>query len=111
MGEVCDFHKEAMAKLDGTIARSTLKWVATIFAIPTMAAVLTTWAFIASADYRFGSQMQAEANKAKIALLDERTIMLRNDLLKAQENIASDITIIKLELKDISKELMRNRKP
>ena len=68
-------------------------------------AVLTAWAFIASADYRYGSNLQAQSNAANIKLLDERTINLKQEILKMQGDIQADLGQIKGDLKEISRDL------
>ena len=112
MADVCEFHKEMVAKQDGQsvaiegkVAKSTIKWIATIFAIPTFGAILTAWAFMASADYRYGSNLQAQQNVANIKLLDERTINLKQEIIKMQGDISSDLAQIKSDLKEIAKDL------
>jgi len=106
MTDVCEFHKDTLAKLElagtaleGKVAKSSLKWVAAIFAIPTLAAILSAWAFIASADYRYGSYLQAKTNEAKIQVMEERTMSLRSDLNRAQGDIMSELTEIKRDIK------------
>jgi hypothetical protein len=112
MTDVCEFHKEMVSKQDaqgtaieGKIAKSTIKWIATIFSVPTLGAILTAWAFIASADYRYGSNLQAQNNATNIKLLDERTVNLKQEIIKMQGDISSDLSQIKLDLKDIAKDL------
>jgi hypothetical protein len=106
MADVCEFHRETVAKVDaagtaleGKVAKSSLKWVAAIFAVPTLAAILSAWAFIASADYRYGSYLQAKTNEAKIQLLEERTMTIKNDLVKHQVDIMNELNEIKRDVK------------
>jgi hypothetical protein len=106
MADVCEFHKQTMDKVDAThsalegkIAKSSLKWLAAIFAMPTIGALLFAWSFMASADYRYGSYQQARTNEAKIALLEERTVNIRAELVKAQTDIMNDLTEIKKDIK------------
>ncbi len=106
MPDICEFHKETLAKVDaagialeGKVAKSSLKWVAAIFAVPTLAAILSAWAFIASADYRYGSYLQAKTNEAKIQLLEERTTTIKSDLIRYQSDIMSELNEIKRDVK------------
>jgi hypothetical protein len=66
---------------------------------------LGLYAFVQSAEYRYGTNQQALANAANIRLLDERTLTIKTDLLRVQADISSDLVSIKTDLKDISKEL------
>jgi hypothetical protein len=117
MGEVCDFHKEMEKRQDavdvaveGKIAKSSIKWIAAIFALPAVVAGLGLYAFVQSADYRYGTNQQALANAANIRLLDERTLTIKTDLLRVQADISSDLIAIKADLKDIAKEVRAIRK-
>lgn len=85
--------------IEGRVAKSSLKWIAAIFAIPTLAALFSAWAFISSADYRYGSYLQAKTNEAKIQLLEERTVLQRGDLQRAQVDIMNELTDIKRDIK------------
>lgn len=119
--DVCEFHKELEERQDksdtaisGMVAKSSIKWIAAIFALPAVVAGLGLYAFVQSADYRYGTNQQALANAANIRLLDERTLTLKTDLLRVQADISSDLISIKTDLKDISKELRlmgERRKP
>lgn len=112
MDEVCEFHKaiekrqdESDVAVEGKVAKSSIKWIAAIFALPAVVAGLGLYAFVQSADYRYGTNQQALANAANIRLLDERTLTIKTDLLRVQADISSDLIAIKTDLKDISKEL------
>jgi hypothetical protein len=91
--------------VEGKVAKSSIKWIAAIFALPAVVAGLGLYAFVQSADYRYGTNQQALANAANIRLLDERTLTIKTDLLRVQADISSDLISIKTDLKDISKEL------
>lgn len=112
MVDVCEFHKDMEKRQDavdiaveGKIAKSSIKWIAAIFALPAVVAGLGLYAFVQSAEYRYGTSQQALANAANIRLLDERTITLKTDLLRVQADISSDLVAIKTDLKEIAKEL------
>lgn len=121
MADVCEFHQEmekrqdiSDAALSGMVAKSSIKWIAAIFALPAVVAGLGLYAFVQSADYRYGTNQQALANAANIRLLDERTLTIKTDLLRVQADISADLVSIKSDLKDISKELRlmgEHRKP
>jgi hypothetical protein len=96
------------AALEGKVAKSSLKWVAAIFAVPTITAILSAWAFMASADWRYGSNLQAQQNAAGIKLLDERTINLKSELVRVQQDISSDLADIKRDLRSINQELLKH---
>jgi len=108
MTEVCEFHK-AMEKrqddsdvaVEGKVAKSSIKWIAAIFALPAVVAGLGLYAFVQSAEYRYGSSQQALANAANIRLLDERTLTIKTDLLRVQADISTDLTEIKKDIKFI----------
>ena len=106
----CRYHEEVMARVNGSIAKSSIKWIATIFAIPVLFAILVTYAFVTSADYRYGSIVTATQNQTNIRLLDERTLNLKGEIVSLQLSIAGDILGIKNDLKEITKELRNNRK-
>ena len=112
MADVCEFHKDMEKRQDasemaveGKIAKSSIKWIAAIFALPAVVAGLGLYAFVQSAEYRYGTSQQAHANAGNIRLLDERTITIKTDLLRVQADISSDLVAIKTDLKDIAKEL------
>lgn len=112
MADVCEFHKEILEKqntqgtaIEGKIAKSTIKWIATIFSIPTLGAIFTAWAFIASADYRYGSNIQAQNNVANIKLLDERTMNIKQEMVRIQSDMLARLDQIQGDLKDIAKDL------
>lgn len=105
----CKYHEAAMVKVNGSVSKSSIKWIATVFAVPALIAILVVYAFVQSADYRYGSVLTAATNQASIKLLDERTMSLRGDIIKMQDDIAMDLTVIKNDLKEIAKEI-RTRK-
>ncbi len=120
MADVCEFHENIQRRQDasdvaveGKVAKSSIKWIAAIFTLPAVVAGLGLYAFVQSADYRYGTSQQALANAANIQLLDERTLTIKTDLLRVQADISTDLLAIKTDLKDISKELrlMAQRTP
>jgi len=101
----CKYHEEAMKKVDNSVTKSSIKWIATIFAIPTLAIIFGLWAFISSADYRYASLIQQQINVTNIKLHDERMNALKIDLIRSQTELQADLTVIKGDLKEIAKEL------
>lgn len=105
----CRYHEAAMKTINGSVSKSSIKWIATIFAVPALIAILVVYAFVQSADYRYGSTLTAAANQANIKLLDERTMSLKGDIVRMQADISLDLSVIKSDLKEIAKEI-RTRK-
>jgi hypothetical protein len=117
--DVCEFHKEMIEArtqmqkrqtdqdlaVEAKIAKSSIKWLAMIFALPAIFAALGLYAFVQSADYRYGTLQQALLNASNIKLLDERTLGIKTDMLKVQADIAIDLVAIKSDLRDISREI------
>ena len=106
MAEFCEAHKDMMKRvedqstaIEGKISRASLKWVAAVFAVPAIGAILLAWGFMASADYKYGSILQAQQNAAKIGFLEEKTVQLRTDLIKAQTDIMDVLKEIKQDLR------------
>ena len=109
---VCTHHEDILklqqsdhAAMEGKVSKSTIKWLAAIFSMPIIAAILFAWAFMISADYRYGSIERASINAANIKLLEERAVYLRADIESFKSTIASDLSQIKGDIKEIAKEL------
>src|SRR4030043_1922586 len=109
---VCAHHEDILklqqsdhAAMEGKVSKSTIKWLAAIFSMPIIAAILFAWAFMISADYRYGSIERASINAANIKLLEERAVYLRADIESFKSTIASDLSQIKGDIKEIAKEL------
>lgn len=121
MDGVCQFHKDVEKRQDnfdiaveGKVSKGSIKWISAIFALPAVVAGLGLYAFVQSADYKYGTNQQALANAANIRLLDERTISIKTDIVRLQADLSSDLVSIKTDLKEISKELRsigERRKP
>lgn len=114
MVEVCEFHKamedrseQNAVGLEGKVSKSSLKWLATIFALPLIGAVLAAYAFIVTADYRYGSAHTANTNAANITILTERMFGIKAEIQSLQTNITADMTEIKRELRGLSREITR----
>lgn len=101
----CGMHDSFRKELDEKISKSSVKWMATLFALPALIAVLATYSFITNAEYKFGSAVQAQHNLANIKMLDERTLSLKGDMMKFQADLSLDLASIKSDLKEIAKEL------
>jgi len=101
----CKHHEETMKKVHNSVTKSSIKWLATIFAIPTLAIIFGLWAFISSADYRYASLIQQQINATNIRLHDERMNALKIDLVRLQTELQADLAVIKTDLKDIAKEI------
>jgi len=117
----CEFHEEMMKArealehkqgeqeiaLEGKISKGSLKWVATLLGLPAIMAALAIYAFMQSADYRFGSNQQAQTNAANIRLLDERTMTLRSDMVNLQASMNNSVGKIERSLDEMDKKLDR----
>src|SRR4030042_4593972 len=109
---VCAHHEDILklqqsdhAAMEGKVSKSTIKWLAAMFSMPIIAAILFAWAFMTSADYRYGSIERATGNTASIKILEERAIYLRADMENFKNTVASDLGQIKGDIKEIAKEL------
>ena len=118
MTETCQFHKEVeqmlkdnQSAIEGRISKGSLKAVSVIFAVPLTLAILGLYAFVMNADYKYGSQEVARTNAANIKLLDERTITIKNDIVRMQSDISNDLAEIKRDVKSLGRELSRDNTP
>jgi uncharacterized protein HemX len=121
VGEPCEFHAEMVkarenlekkaeqhdVAIEGKVSKGSIKWVAAIFALPAVVAGLGLYAFIQSADYKFGSAQQALANQANIRLLDERTINMKSDMVTLQSNMNTSVSKIERTIEEMDKKLDR----
>jgi len=124
MVETCEFHEEMVKRredlerkqgdhdvaLEGKISKSSIKWMAGIFSLPTIAAILTVWAFMASAEYRYGSSKQAQENAANVRLLDERTLTMKADMIRTNGDLAIALREMKMEMGEMRKVVMEIKK-
>lgn len=105
MAGTCNLHEQFRTDLDEKVSKSSVKWMATLFALPALIAVLATYSFITNAEYKFGSAIQAQHNLANIKMLDERTMSLKAEMVKTQADLVSELVSIKADLKEIAREL------
>jgi hypothetical protein len=106
----CRHHEAAMEKINGSVSKSSIKWIAVIFALPALVAILVVYAFVQNADYRYGTVLTSATNQANIKLLDERTMGLKSDIVRMQADISLDLSVIKNDLKEIAKELRQRKR-
>jgi hypothetical protein len=106
----CKYHDDLKGKVDNTVAKSSVKWIATMFLVPTIGIIFWVWAFISSADYRYASMIQQQINVTNIKLQDERMSALRMEVVNSQTALQSDLTVIKTDLREFMKEI-RARNP
>jgi len=120
MADTCEFHEDMVRKredlekrqqnqdtaLEGKVAKSSIKWIAGIFTLPTVAAILTVWAFMASAEYRYGTSREARDNASNIRLLDERTLTMKADMIRTNGDLAIALREMKMEMGEMRKVVM-----
>lgn len=121
MENTCEYHAEMVKAraemekkqddhtiaIEGKVSKGSIKWVAMIFALPAVVAGLGLYAFVQSADYRFGSRQEALTNQANIRLLDERTVNIKSDMVNLQANLNNSVGKIERTMSDMDQKLER----
>ena len=102
---VCEFHKEMEARVGDRVSKATLKWLTPMLALPVIGAVLAVYAFIVTADYRYGTANQATQNAHNISMLGERMVSIKSEIQVLQSNINTDLSEIKRDLKMLTHDL------
>ena len=101
----CSAHEVTMELIRGSITKASVYRIAAILSVPALAVIFAAWAFISSADYRYGTIAQAQLNAAAIRLLDERTVTIKSDIAVMKTDIGLSLVVVQSDLKDIAKEL------